>query len=48
MALEATDDALDLVLGEVLGAPELGDLALPGLPFGIPIALDEPEVGAAL
>ena len=48
MALEAADDALDLILGKILGTPELGDLALPGFPFGIPIALDEPEIRTAL
>ena len=47
-AIEAADDALNLVLGKILGASGLGDLVLPGLPPGIPIALGKSDIGTAV
>lgn len=38
----------DGLLGELIGAPELRDLAMPGLALLIAEALDEPEVGSTL
>jgi len=45
VAAQAANEAADGLLGALVGAPELGNLAVAGLALGVAVALDEPQVG---
>lgn len=46
MAPQTRDELLDLVTGKLIGAPELGNLALPDPPVLVPVGLHQAQVRA--